>query len=553
VKELLAALLALLARGDGGRAVVTLGVWVDQEPERAALPEARFAGELLALARCEPVVDLSRPRRGEGPWDLARAHVALERLRLGHARPDWALALSWRSPPAPTGDLLRWPGGSERWSDEQPVVTVPAGRCRESFFDDGVREAEAIEALLAAAPPDLPTRGALALERGLLFEWRGQPAAAERLVAAIDEATLDDDERHQRNALLALSAEQLGRSSPRLWSRARDPERPDIYVDAHLVAVALLQGDLAGAALARTVAESRAGEGDWFASRAAVAAFRLEDEAGFFALARRLLARRPRAEVADDPLLAEVAELAALRLSAHAWDEHAIELAESLGPPNQLADRIEEAAEAALRGGRPAFALGAWRWLVDHRKSRFLEARVRGRLTVALALAGDAAGFRAAFDELATRALGQDPRRKHPLEWDRQLLLATRDLLPLLAEPPEPALLAPAVATLSRYLRQAGRERSYAELTDLYRVLSAQLPLSRGARPYAEKLGARRVPILLGELELARRRPPVPPPDDLPPPTLRGPHSLLCLPQDGRCRRWAGPVVPGSQKEVARP
>jgi hypothetical protein len=342
----------------------------------------------------------------------------------------------------------------------------------------------------------------------------------------------------------ALAADAAGRGTAALWLAARRRSPARAYLDAHAVAAVIREADdPERMAEGYRIATARAGESEWFGTRAAVLAFRLEDEAGFLALARRLLATRARADVLADPALRELAELAALRLSAHPFDARVIELAESLGPPRELADRLDAAADAALLGGRPKFALAAYAWLAEHGRNRFLAPYYEARQTIARLAGGDARGFVAGYRELATRALGQAPTRRRPLEWDRQLLFATRDAVPLLTLLADHAPLQALVETLSRYLRDAGPARSYAELTELYRVASAQLPVA-GSRPYAEKVGAARAPLVLGEVQVGLAHTDLPPPRELIPPVLAGPGSLLCLPAGESCRRWAGPEAP---------
>jgi len=160
------------------------------------------------------------------------------------------------------------------------------------------------------------------------------------------------------------------------------------------------------------------------------------------------------------------------------------------------------------------------------------------RLCVTTLAANDVKSFLPRYAELAEHALAQSPRRKRPLEWDRQLLFATRDALPLAVVQPDRRALQTMVSTLQTYLRDAGPERSYAELTELYRAASAQLPVASGARPYAEKLGAKRAPLVLGEVQVAAAHDDVPVPAEFQPPRVAGARSLLCFPDGSVCRRW---------------
>lgn len=566
----------LLGRGDAGRAFGELGRWLDREPQRLREPEVRFYLDLFALARCEPLAEWVAPRPGLDAWTLARAHVAIERLRLGRVQPAWVQKLTWTAGAAPRGSV-EWPGERESWSDEAPRVTIPPSLCgapAPSYSEAAV--ARALEQILVVLDPRAPTRDALLLELAGT-QWRqGRAEVALRTLRLIDEQRLAAPERHELRLLEAQASERVGKGSLELWVRAREGAPPDAYIDAHLVAAALKQADDGAIELARQVAETRAGPSAWFASRAAVAAFKQEDEAGFLRHARRLIAMRSRAELLADPMLREIGELAALELALHPFGEQVIEVAESLGPPRELHDRLDAAADAALRVGRPAFARDGYLWLTAHTKNTFLLPYYQARTAVALLALGDVRGFGKTYADLAKRALEahlppppptttvkgraapapatagpgralaarrRPLKRRGPLEWDRQLLFATRDALPLAtAALPDAKALGTLVATLQEYVRTAPPEQTYAEVTELYRVASAQLPLSKGARPYAEKVGAERVPVVLGEVQVAAAASELPPPADLAPPALAGARSLLCLPDGPVCWRWAGPL-----------
>jgi hypothetical protein len=530
---------SLLAHGDAGKAWTELGRWLDREPAQAKQPHVKFYLELFALARCEPA------QAGEVPdgdvWNIARAHARLERLRLARVKPAWAQKLRWDAPQ--DAGAVAWPTDAERWPGEKPVVVARKGHCDDGAAkEDFESESQAVAKLVDALPENAPTRGAVLLELALLDSWHARDDRAERALAAIDEAQLLSEELRDKALLDAIVAERRGqKKTEKLWARAKKLGQPSAFVDAHLVAAALREDDVA---TARTVAESRAVDSIWFASRAAVAAFRQDDEAAFFAAARRVLGTRAHIDVKNDPMLRDVADLAALRLAQHPFDDKAIELAESLGPPRELDDRIDAAAEAALRTGRTAYARAAWTWLLGHAaKGSFQIPYYSARLCVTSLAANDTRTFMNSYVQLADHALAQSPRRKRPLEWDRQLLFATRDALPLAVAQPDRKVLAQLVGTLQTYLRDAGPERSYAELTELYRAASAQLPLTAGARPYAEKLGAKRAPLVLGEVQVAAAHDDVPVPAELAVPRVYGARTLLCFPDGNLCPRWAGPEV----------
>src|SRR5262249_32494147 len=154
--------------------------------------------------------------------------------------------------------------------------------------------------------------------------------------------------------------------------------------------------------------------------------------AGFFALARGLLAPRSTEEVRGDRVLREVADLAAVRITEHPFGPQVIEILESLGSPRELGGRLDHAADVALAPGRAAFARAAWSWLSAREKNPYMQPYLQARIVVATLAIGDARGFAQGYTALAEHALEkQSPRRRRPLEWDRQLLFATRDALPL--------------------------------------------------------------------------------------------------------------------------
>src|SRR5262249_48226568 len=146
-----------------------------------------------------------------------------------------------------------------------------------------------------ALPEDAPTRSVVLLELAALDSWHGREDRAERALHAIDEAQLQTEEVRDKALLDAWIAERRGqKKTAALWARAKKLVAPRAFVDAYLVAASLREDD---PATARKIAEARSVESVWFASRAAVAAFRQEDEAAFFAAARRVLANRTRNDV----------------------------------------------------------------------------------------------------------------------------------------------------------------------------------------------------------------------------------------------------------------
>lgn len=565
--QLVALVISLLGRGDGGQAWNEVGAWLDRSPRDRDEPAMKFVLELLALARCEPAAAPGAWADGDpqSPWRVARAHLELERLRLARRVPPWAERLRWDPPGEPeAAAAIVWPPGEERWPGEAPRVAPTASRCGPRDAQAGAGpEADALTELLGWLPAGAPTRAALTLELAFLRFAAGEAAQAEKLLARFDTpGGLDDlellpEERRERHVLAARVAHALGRGRAELWLRARGGSGAE-YVDAHLVASALAEGDRDALVRARAVAEERAASSDWFLVRAALIALRLGDEARFFALGRQLLGKKTRAQVQAQRDARELFELEARWIARQRFGDVTLELVEALGPPAQLRDRLEAIAQLGLRAepgqgdpeaarARAAFAAGAYRWLIPRAKSPAAVPRLQGRLALAVLASGQAPEFCPAYQALATGVGGDRPE----LEAERQLLFTTRDALPLLDGAPE--LAGCMVRALQPILREEGRGRVRGELTELYRVLSAQLPL--GARPkppapgptvdaraYAEKLGAERAPVVLGELRIAAAGAASPPPADLPPPHLRGASSLLCLPEGARgCRRWAGP------------
>jgi hypothetical protein len=270
--------------------------------------------------------------------------------------------------------------------------------------------------------------------------------------------------------------------------------------------------------------------GRYLRYRSAVARFQLGDEAALLASARALMGGRPVADIDADPIGRAVEELVYLQLARHAFSPEMREVVESLGPPRELYARIDRLGKVALERGRPPLAVEIYRWLLAEHHLQYLKPYYLARHAAAAAAAGDP-GFQSSFQQLVT------PPKKHSIEWDRQLLLCTRDAVTFLVARKDFAPLQLLVTSLQSYLRAA--PGPYSELTRLYRLASTQLPA--GPRAYAEKIGGERAPVFLGSVTLDRPREVVDPPP-LPLPDLDGPVTLLCLPDGkGGCPRWLGP------------
>jgi hypothetical protein len=128
--------------------------------------------------------------------------------------------------------------------------------------------------------------------------------------------------------------------------------------------------------------------------------------------------------------------------------------------------------------------------------------------------------------------------------------LATRDAVTFLVARKDAAALRVLVAELQLYLRAVANAPPYAELSELYRLASKELPA--GPRAYAEKVGAEHAPLWLGSVAVDRPREVVDEPA-LPVPDLDGPVTLLCLPDGkGGCPRWFGPPAKKAKAADAR-
>jgi hypothetical protein len=293
--------------------------------------------------------------------------------------------------------------------------------------------------------------------------------------------------------------------------------------------------------------------GRYLRYRNALARFQSGDEGGTLALARGLLGRRSIAESSVDPIAHATEELVYLQLARHPFSPEQIEVVESIGLVGELYLRMEALAGIALERGRPELAAQIDRWLLDKQpKTAYGRPGWLGRLAVAAAELGDAAAFQAAIGPLFDEAMQPLPKTKRgpahrSIEWDRQILLMTRDCVNPLVARRGFASLKLLVDELQRYLR-AQKKPTYPELTDLYRLASSQLPPS--PRAYAEKVGREHQPVWIGQVTLDRPTVVVPQPEQTLP-RLRGPVTLLCIP-DGRggCPRWLGP--PAKEPRDAR-
>jgi hypothetical protein len=120
-----------MARGDLTDAGDALTALADRERGRAD-PALDFWSELLALARCEPLVHVPRVAATDpplrDPWERLRRLVQIERVRLAR-RSDQSKETPKMLMPTPAAGRnparVTWPLETERWPDETPVPGCP--------------------------------------------------------------------------------------------------------------------------------------------------------------------------------------------------------------------------------------------------------------------------------------------------------------------------------------------------------------------------------------------------------------------------------------------
>jgi hypothetical protein len=472
--------------------------------------------------------------------------------------------LSWSLPSEPKDlqKLISWQPEDERWSDEVPLARAPkiecglhfpAGRKGRSARELLGDEAEAVRAVRLGLSEGSSARAALLLDeavvRARLDEW-GEVWVLERMLEK-EADSLNPKETAEASILAGLAAEHEDRLSDALerWQRAaklpllRDEQQ---FVDLQRQRLLVQFGRLEEAReLLDSYSNLPGALGRYFRYRSALVHFQLGDEAGTLAIARELNSKQSAAEVASDPISHALEELVFLQLLHHPFSLETVELVESLGQVNEVYRRMDSLGTLAIERNKPQLAIAVYHWLLDEHSSKYSRPYYLARLSAAAAAAGDSATFKSAFPTLVGKMIPKDgAKKKRNVEWDRQILLGSRDAIAFLAARKDTASLKIVTQELQAYLRAKKDQLPYAELTTLYRL--ASLELADSARGYAEKVGVERSPVWLGEVTIDRPRVVVPDPT-LAVPSMEGPVSLLCLP-DGptkSCVRWFGPPERG--------
>jgi hypothetical protein len=594
-EELLGEAAHAVADGRFAEAGVALTVLGDRE-RRQSDPELDFWSELLALARCEPLV----PAPGvhphavplQNPWDQLRRLAQIERVRLARNPAQVAPHAKMLKDPASTERLrrledrappIRWPLEAERWPDET-LVPALADRCVAGGAPERSRpdlaslgEVALVDAVADALPGDHPAAGALWLQAAILDVTHRRAPRATALVARLQASArqLDGLDPRERRALVLATAlaalDDPAAPADRVLAAGRAALRLDLSAPATR-ALSLRLADRLMAAQRPEDAVAILGPpphgddaiGRYIAFRQAQAHARANRRAELLAEAREALNRHGRKEVEGDPALGAIMDMALRTLRASPVSPETMEVLEALGPPRERLARAEAFAAGALDGGAPLSAMATFEWLYQNDADPTRQLRHLARACVAAARAGARAEFARTFQLLAgqdkdsggkgrkdgliasSEADARRDRRRASLsaDWQQALLVVARDALTALVDADDQADLATLVATLKRHLDEAGRGPVDEELTTLYRAASAHL--KTGARAYAETVGAERRPILLGDIRVDRTYDVQPPPVDLTG-LLEETGTLVFVPRQrdpNLAVRWAGRPAP---------
>jgi hypothetical protein len=560
------ATLDLVRAGHAGRAYARLANEVGTNGSSARVD---FLVALLRVLRCVEPRELEHAPAGDRSraYEKARRLLSLEFLRAERlhregrtsgaylfakeGRLDWAMA-------EVREDAIAWPLEAERWSDETDIPAPPTGRC----IDDAAAPAEPgveitaaeLKKELAAAKATLAfldepnLRSAVLFHVALLGERLSDDAtawwAAEQLARQVDDRGLADSEQAEAALLIASIAERhlapeaavaswdvAAKRAPADWLPLIDLHRQRLQVKAGQTAEAM-------ATLSRH-ADDHDELSTFFLYRLALLKARANDEAGLFQIARTLLAPASKRSVANQPPLRAVQALAFTALVAHELNDALMALLAAFGPVAELHARIEAFAEFALQHDRASLALALYDRLLSERQSSRSRPYYLSGLAVSAVRAGDQEAFRKAYSALVGEI--RQPEGKHGLEWDRQLLLTTRQVVAFLGPRRADDSLKVLVSQLQPLLRDTQGPYG-AEMTQLYRLASSRLKL--GTRGYAESTGEGHSPIWLGDIQVAKLDLDVAEPE-LPMPELLGPTTLIALPDSsGKLRRWWGPEKP---------
>ncbi|HXJ23947.1 MAG TPA: hypothetical protein VMT03_27385 [Polyangia bacterium] len=547
-----------IARGDlvvAGDALTTLADRERKRPDRAL----DFWSELLALARCEPLPRVPRVSAADpplvDPWDRLRRLVQIERVRLArNAEPpkEPPTMLTPARAAARTPGRVTWPLEPERWPDETPVPVLvercpanPPALARNQPEHATDPEIALVSVAASTLPPDHPAAAPLSLEAAVLDLAHARPGRAVTALARLDSAggaaapPLDPGER--RSAVLAAALAAIDDPSipvDRVVATGRAALLLDLSPPAQR-ALALRLADRLTAAQRPNEAVAILGPpphgedalGRYIAFRQTEAHARANRRAELLAEAREALHRHGRQEVAADPALSAIMDMALRTLRASPVSPETMEVLEALGPPRERLERAEDFAAAALDGGAPLSAMTTFGWLYENDTEPRRQLKHLARECVAAARGGARAEFARTFHLLAGQE-GSDESQKNlkanpkkaddggliasleaeqhrdrrratlSVDWQQALLVVARDAVTALVDSDDQPDLATLVATLKRHLDAAGRGPVDDELTTLYRAASAHL--KSGPRAYAETVGAEHRPILLGNILVGR-------------------------------------------------
>ena len=470
----------------------------------------------------------------------------------------------------------------------------------------GAPELMMVRELTAALPADHPALPALLFEQAVLAIVLGDPSGALAPLGRLPrDATgptgpFSDEERAQLALAWAIAADAGAGADPgqreAALPRLRAAIAADLPHDVRRVLAFRLSEQLRAAGrideAGAAIGPPPHGDdplGRYLAFRQMEAHVKAGRRAEALAEAREALGRHRRATVDGHTALAAIDDFAMHLLVGSPVTDESIEVLEALGDPSERLARVDRFAQMAGAVGAQASALAAFLWLMQTDRDENRQLHHLARASVAAARAGDRVQFSRTFALLAgegdkdgidpvqppaaaapkdsrdtkgkdkdkdkrTRAGGlidspdasrlyQSRRRERSLSWQRAMLVVARDALPALVESDDQANLKILVDRLQQHLTAHGRGPVDAELTTVYRAASAHL--RGGARGYAERVGAARRPILLGDIAVERHY-------DVRAPTVplvpKGPGSLLWVPIAGhdpsaaRLKRWTAPL-----------
>ena len=541
------------------------------------------------------------------PWERLRRLVQIERVRLSRAQPEppKAARMITRLDGQPVasrsaGDVV-WPIEREHWNDEVAVPVLlthceaPGGPpARAAFSPAGEEETALVASTASGIPAGHPAAAPLLLQAAVLEVAHGRPEAAIALLTRFEQdpggvAAHERSDAVFAGALAAVADREV--AADVALARARAAFALDIPPVvrrslALLLAERLDASNRSADAVAILGAPPHGDDaiGRYIAFRQVQAHARAGRRAELLAEAREALHRHGRADVDADPALGAVMDMALRTLEASPVSAETLEVLEALGPPRERLSRAETFAQMADAAGAHASAMSTFAWLYDNDTDAERKLQHLAHECLAAARAGARAEFARTFQLLAgqeeaapakgkttakttasaspsgkaakltdkpddggliasAEAEGRHAkqRQSRSVDWQRALLVVARDALPSLVDNDDQPDLATLVATLKRHLDEAGRGPVDEELTTLYRAASAHL--KSGPRAYAETVGSKRRPILLGDILIGRNYDVRAPAIDLAP-ALEEAGPLVFVPRSGTdpapaaLRRW---------------